>query len=1465
MSSSQIAANGVRTVQVGGVNGVPLAGSGITAVAVDVAVLSGAGAIGHLQAYPDNASPGAPAVQYYPNSITSDLAIVPLGPDGGIDVQNSSAGPIDVVVDVEGWYSNVGAAIPSGQARTQADVTLQGDANGGGNWVTYNYRVGTTGTFAAVPVSQVTIPGTNTNPAGWPVARNGGGTFDPYTWNPAATVGAANSLVQVEACFGSSASDPNPVCSMPANVTYAPSAFGDSYATENVGPGSLSDVTGDYRVSATDAAAATSLGGLSVGRTLTTLAPPDAGLPASAQRTNSAGVLGPGWTADLSGPDAGDASLAVNDQSASGYLTFTDTDGAASVYQATSPLATYPISFAGVGDAAGDGTTVTKKSASVITMTDPDGTITTWTLTGSAWTVTSVVQPGSSTTSTYTYTGAGLVSRILAPVPLNVTCTSPDTTPGCRSLTFTYQTLNLSGTNVTRLQTVSLSVPQTTGVSNVIPVEDYDYNPAGQLADAYDPRISPALKTAYTYDSNGRLSTLAPPGQAAWTFGYNSAGQLTTLSRPDPSGPTATTTIIYNVPFTGSGAPVELGSAATATWDQTTDLPVTGTAIFDADHVPAGTTAATVATSDWPYATIHYVDVNGREVNTAQYGAGAWQVDTHQFDANGNDTWDLTAGNRAQALTPTPATDPYVAAQTSSAIRANLLASTTSYNPLNPSEVTDTFGPTHPVTLANGTVIDGQDHVATAYDQGAPNNDITATGGSYGLATTITKDPYNVTTSTDTPYPDAQTVLNGYAAIDSGDTDGWTLRQPTTVTTEMGGSIPALVKTTRYNLSGQTIETRLPAGAAGGTAQSTLTSYYTATGSGGCVSPVWAGLVCSVGPAAQPATGSPLPVTTYTYDQYGNQVTKTDTTGTGAGATVRTTTDSYDAAGRHIGESISVTPATSGGTPLPAVTYSYDPATGLPTITANSAGQSLTTGYDDLGRATSYTDANGTVSTRGYDLAGNLTSLSDGQGTITYTYDSTSEHRGLITSENLGITGQPSAFTASYDPAGNLTAETYPNGLVATTSYDNTDNPTALAYTMAGATWMTFTATRGDQDRIVAQTSPQSSEIFAYDPNGRLTTVNDTTGGACTTRSYGYDADSNRTSLTSYPAATGGGCSTTTPPTVTTTSYDQADRDTNPGYSYDPFGRTLTVPGVDTQGLGAYNADTGPLTLGYYSNDMVASQSQGAATLTYTLDPLQNRINTISDGTTTTTNPLHRQQRQPGLDLHQPHHLDPQPDRPRPQPGRHRRPDRHHHPPAGQPARRHHRYRRRQHRRHRHHSRQLPRIQRIRRRAQPRHRCHQLRLARRQTTLQPSPRRPHPHGRPPLQPQHRPLPPNRPHPRWQRQLLRLRWARPHQQPRPQRTMFLGMPLVPTSASHYSALQLECYQRYTPRRCTTLCRLSEWGPRLYPLLKPRHHLWRTKLRSAWRGRWRIHRRRNWSLLWLRSIQTGESLARSAILV
>ncbi|MCM3886311.1 hypothetical protein ND747_22060 [Frankia sp. R82] len=112
---------------------------------------------------------------------------------------------------------------------------------------------------------------------------------------------------------------------------------------------------------------------------------------------------------------------------------------------------------------------------------------------------------------------------------------------------------------------------------------------------------------------------------------------------------------------------------------------------------------------------------------------------------------------------------------------------------------------------------------------------------------------------------------------------------------------------------------------------------------------------------------------------------------------------------------------------------------------------------------------------------------------------------------------------------------------------------------------------------------------------------------------YAYDAESNRSSLSSYPDAGGsdaGNCSTSTTPTVYSFSYDQADRLTNTGYAYDLFGRTTTDP---------YPPAGSSATLGYFVNDLVASETVGSATRSYALDPAR-RIRSWTDGSTTSVN-----------------------------------------------------------------------------------------------------------------------------------------------------------------------------------------------------------------------------------------------------
>jgi len=1219
-----VPANTTVSIPVAGIKGVPLAGSGISAIGMNVQVAKGSNTSGFLRVWAgDQAEPTPTAVNYPANASTrTDFLVVAPGTDGSVKLHNIGANSINVILDVSGWYSNVGTAVAASQTRTQKFITLQAATAGGGPWATYQYRKGITGFFSSVPTADVTVPGTATHPASWPVGHNTAGNFDPYTWDLATTVGGGDQLIQVQACYGTSSTDSNPVCSMPTNVQLASHAFGDSYDTQQIGPGDLATLTGDYEINATDVNQSSYLGALTAGRSFATLAP-------APERTTAAGVFGPGWTSNFAGPATGNASASVQDNGTQGYLNFNTPNGGVDLYQATTPTGTYPTSFVPVGDAATNGENVTKTAANTIVMTDRDGTITTWIKNSTGvWAVSDVAQLGSASSTTYTTDSSGRPTRILGAVPAGINCVNPDTTRGCRSLTFDYVTVagaaksRLAGINLVAFDPVAAAMSSTA-------VAAYSYNASGQLTQEWDPRIVPNLKTAYTYDSNGRLATMTPPGLATWTLSYDGSGRLSTTSRPDPSGLTATSTVIYGVPFSGIGAPVDVGAATSATWGQTGDPAATSTAVFGPNHVPAGTTAATVTTADWPYAEIHYLDVSGRNSNTASYGAGSWQTDATVHDTNGNTVWQLSPGNRAQSLLPTTDTSPTASAASTTAARAALLATTTVYDTLQPAKVTDSFGPLHPITLADHTVVEAHTHTATVYDEGAP-----ADGTTYLLPTTKTQSGQTL----DGVDHDTVTTHLGYAAIISGDPTGWSLRQATSSTVQMRSTPSAsdLTAITRYNATGQIIETRLPAGSGGGDARSTVTAYYAATGNGQCVSQDQAGLICTTAPAAQPTTGNPLPVTTTTYNAYGEPLTATAV----AGTTSKVVSTAYDSAGRTTGSSVIVTPTAAGETALPPITNSYSSLTGLPTgSTAGS--QNLSTVYDNLGQAATYTDATGNVSTTGHDTSGRITSISDGKGTTTYTFDSSSEHRGLPTTEDAGAGAAPSTFSATYNPDGQLDSQTYPTGMQAFRRYNNQGAATYLNYVKGNKAWMTFAATRDAMGRIATHNSGSSAQHYSYDADGRLISVEDTVATSqstanCTTRTYTFDKNSNRLSLATYAdggGAAAGNCSTAATPTTVTSTFDEADRLTNTGYVYDTFGRTVIVPAADANGTASKAAFTGNLTVGYYANDMLASQSQSTATRTFTLDPQQNRTQAMSDGTNTTTNHYSNDQDSPSWTL----------------------------------------------------------------------------------------------------------------------------------------------------------------------------------------------------------------------------------------
>ncbi|MEU8270769.1 DNRLRE domain-containing protein [Sphaerisporangium sp. NPDC049002] len=1067
-------------------------------------------------------------------------------------------------------------AKPLNEDRTQAAVTLAARAEPGRTGVHYEYRadVSATGTWTTIPTAHVTVPGSGTPISAWPQTRaNTAQPFADLTWDVAATMTAASrgdGPLQLRACFTTGTMES---CSDPVTITLEATAFGASYATSQLGPGTVSLLTGDYSISASDVNAF----GLSVGRGHTTLA------PATASSAN--GVFGPGWSASFPGGASSVSGMTFEDHSAQGYVVFTGADGSQLNYSVQAGG-----TFAGVSDTS-DGSQVVKDSATQFTHTDAEGVKTVFTLAGGKWGVSSIDEPGSENTTAYTRDGQGRVTRMLAPVPSGVTCTT--LVAGCRSLDVTYATTT-TATGVTsgwgdyagQAKSISYTAydPATSAMKTTT-VATYSYDATGHLRTATDPRTN--LATTYEYNAQGRISQLTPPGLNPWRVEYDTSGRLAHVQR-EAGANDLTQAVAYGVPI---NSPIDLTGATSATWGQSVDLPRVGAAVFPAWRVPAraGSGAYQPAAADWEYSQLIYVDVNGRAVNTAAYGAGAWQISTTRYDDNGNTIWELTPGNRLQALTPTADTDPYVRGLTSSAARADLLSTTVTYN--DDGDLLAQDGPTHQVKLASGALVSARQRTTNTYDEGKPDPNI-----KYHLVTTTTVQPVVVGGTAAPGTADIRTTKIGYNPIVSGDTSGWELFAPTTQTTVMPGGTD-IVQRTRFDAAGRDIERRMPA-SNGSDAGTTITSYYTA-GTHPSVSacgnkPQWATLPCRTAPAAQPG-GQTIPTATITYGYYGQKATVTETSGTVS----RTTTVSFDTAGRPSSHALTVTPASAGGTAVPDVTFAYNASTGLPTM-SSMGGATVTTGYDALGRVTSTTDADGNSSITTYDISGRVATLNDGKGTYTYAYDGTdaagqAERRGLVTSVS---TGTPGTFGAAFDADGQLRTQSHPGGLTASWRFDNVGKPFLLTYTKSGSTWLEFAATSDTDGRVVSQSVPGgSNQTYAYDAAGRLTAVADTYAGSCTTRLYGYNLNTNRTSQSAYPAAAGGACSTSTTPVTQTSSFDTADRATNTGYTYDAFGRTTVVPADHASG----GVD---LEVAYHANDMVASLTQGLLTREFTLDPL---------------------------------------------------------------------------------------------------------------------------------------------------------------------------------------------------------------------------------------------------------------------
>ncbi|GAA2617539.1 hypothetical protein GCM10010436_21270 [Paractinoplanes durhamensis] len=1084
---------------------------------------------------------------------------------------------------------------------TAADLALTASAKPAATGVTYQWRRGDADTWVTIPASDVT-QAAGGGAVTWPLAGSGS-SFAKLNWNVAKTVNDAEAgddpltgPLQIRVAPNTGTASSAVSVTFDRNQASAESA--------DVGPGSVNLVTGNLSLSDTDVSVDSYGSDLTVSRSYNTR---------RAAELDSAAMFGPGWVSGVlvEGANAEYTQLDVTGSLVQVGLPEGDTIGF------TKRTATAFVPEVGAEDlkliyTAGSA------GSDYYTLTDSDGNATTFkTVTGGAATryfPTAVTTPGSNQTSTIawekvTIDNAGRVrpTRLLAPVPSGVTCTT--LVKGCRALTFTYATTTTAtGTSTTtwgdyagRVKEISFTAwdpDLSTPAMRAIVTARYTYDNAGRLRAVWDPRLDWTDTTgthhqqdSYDYNADGILTTLAPNGQEPWTLTYTTVpgdagkGRLAKVTRSAIAAGTATTTVVYNVPIAGTNAPYDLSAAQTARWGQT-EPPVRATAVFPADQVPNGDQAAGTLPDSYERAAMTYLDANARAVNTAVPGGS---ITSTWYDTYGNTVQTLTAGNRAAALDTSEQDSP--ADEAGFAYRL----STVSTYSTDGQRLTDTYGPEHDIVLDSDNEPRGRTHTHNSYDEGAPATD----------------NPYNlVTTATTTAQYDNNGELVDAEATTTKTGYDWTLRQPTTSTVDPDGL--NLVTTTAYD-STTSLPTSVttPAGAGSTTTPSTrTTTYYRAgTGSGHteCDGHAeWANLLCRVDVGGQPDSGAPIPATVTTYDIYNQPRVITEKT---SSATLRTTTITYDSAGRADTKTIA---AGGLGTAVPVTRTIYDPATGQATR-AQSLAAGLVTAevvrtYDTLGRQVTYTDADGVTSTTTYDLLGRAAITNDGKATRTYHYNEGDERRGLLTSVD---DSQAGTFTADYDADGQIWMEVWPNGVPHRRWYDETGEEYGTSYWAPGCTGdncVLYSDWTGHDARgsIRTEWSDLDQRYYQYDNAGRLVEANQTTADSCATRHYAYDDATDRTGFNTDNC-------TEDPPTERSWTYDTASRVTDPGYTYDALGRTLTVPSADTSNNG------GDTTISYHTTDLVDTITRAGHTSDYSLDVTGERVRSWTDTATGTT------------------------------------------------------------------------------------------------------------------------------------------------------------------------------------------------------------------------------------------------------
>ncbi|MGB1583477.1 MAG: DUF6531 domain-containing protein, partial [Solirubrobacterales bacterium] len=861
---------------------------------------------------------------------------------------------------------------------------------------------------------------------------------------------------------------------------------------DQIGPGSVDLVTGNFSMSATDATVSAPKSPLTVTRTY------------NSRYSDQSSVFGPGWSLGQPAESTGAPYTGLTDYADVGL-----SEWERFAYVEVKTGANSGIGFE-LNEATGEYTSeLGLGSLKLERKFDPnvptqtlrfeladldDGTVTVFERPNSSAPVgefvpTKIQQTGSSEATKLAYSFSGGKSYLESVIASSddVSCGSDwSSIPrGCQAISFGY----IDTANGKRLQSATqrLYDPElspTPAMRNE-EIARYSYDAQGRLTSAWDPRITPNLATSYSYGSgteSGLITQVTPAGEDPFTLTYFSLandakpGRLDTVSR-DVSGNPSTWHVRYQIPTSGSGAPFNMSDSVVADWGQD-NPPFLASAVFSPDQPPNGRPA-----SNYEVASMSYLDPVGREVNARSPGG---RLDVTEYDKYGDVTRELTAENRARAMlqpNPLAASEKWDTQKVYEDVSGSFDARR---------HLIETRGPEREVRLDDGSLVQARTRTQITYDENSP------------IAGDNTKEPFDLPTTehvsalVGTENRDTRTTKTSYGTTEAE----WKLRVPRETVTDPGSGNLNIKRKVDVNEDGLETARYQPRSQNSSEPSTTKTIYWSATSNpedAECANrPEWVGLPCKVLPGAQPTTaGLPeLPIKKVTYNYLRQPLTTTETVVDASGSTkTRTNTATYDEAGRVVTESVSG----SVGEPVKTTKHIYSPATGreVETQSLNTNGtvhKAITRTFDAIGRQTNYTDSEGHSSYVVYDQLSRIQQTGDGKATRTHSYDAITGDLTSIDDSGTGV------FSASYDQDGRVISTSMPGGMVKTFNYTASGFQDYVSYSNANGVvfqnWAKESA-HGQIRELWQDILPQGQSLketayeYRYDKAGRLKEVGD--------------------------------------------------------------------------------------------------------------------------------------------------------------------------------------------------------------------------------------------------------------------------------------------------------------------------------------------------------------------------------------